>query len=51
MMIAGPATVNEGDTYTLALASYFPSAFTVSEWDVNWGDGSAVETFPEIPLA
>jgi len=43
---SGAASVNEGATYTLALSATDPGADTISQWDIDWGDGSAVETLP-----
>ncbi len=44
--IAGPADTNEGDTYTLTLASGDP---TTTQWTINWGD--SVQTVPGNPTS
>ena len=38
--IAGPATINEGATYTLTTTAGDP---TTSQWTIDWGDGSSPE--------
>ncbi len=42
LFISGPATVKEGETYTLSLSGTDTHAIT--EWTINWGDGSPPET-------
>ncbi len=37
--LSGPASVNEGATYTLGLAASDPGQ-TISSWQVDWGDGN-----------
>ena len=42
LAIGGNAAVNEGASYTLNLsASGDPGSDTISQWLINWGDGSA----------
>ncbi len=49
LTIAGqPDPVDERDTYTLSLASSDPGDDTISEWAIDWGDGT-VETFAGDP--
>ena len=43
---SGDASVAEGTRYELTLGAITdPGADTVTEWIVDWGDGSAIETF------
>ena len=49
LTISGDATVGEGGTYLLSLSSSDPGADTISQWDIDWGDGSAVETVAGNP--
>ncbi|QDT13384.1 VCBS domain-containing protein [Planctomycetes bacterium K23_9] len=49
LTISGAATVDEGATYTLNLASSDPGDDTITQWDINWGDGSPVETVAGDP--
>ena len=45
--VSGPSTSGEGATYDLTLATdASASAPTLDHWSVDWGDGSAVETYP-----
>ncbi len=45
--LSGDATVNENAVYSLTLGSILdPGNDTVTQWRINWGDGSAVESFP-----
>ncbi|MCY2953933.1 MAG: PKD domain-containing protein [Planctomycetota bacterium] len=39
--ITANPSVNEGDTYSLTLASSDPGADTISAWTINWGDGQS----------
>jgi uncharacterized delta-60 repeat protein len=41
--ISGSATVNEGSTYALNLAASDPGEDTISEWRIDWGDGSPAQ--------
>ncbi len=45
LTLSGPATATQGQTYTLTLSATDPGHDTVDRWDVNWGDGSPVETY------
>ena len=38
--ISGPSAINEGSTYTLTLSKSDPGADTISQWVINWGDGT-----------
>ncbi len=44
LAISGRSSVNEGSTYTLNLSSSDPGADTISQWTINWGDGTQVVT-------
>ena len=50
LTISGNATVDEGAVYTLNLASSDPGADTITEWEINWGDGN-VETVAGNPAS
>jgi hypothetical protein len=50
LTISGNASVAEGSTYTLHLASGDPGADTISSWTINWGDGST-QTVGGLPSA
>src|SRR5947207_7628482 len=41
--MSGLTNVNEGD-YQLTLSVQGAAGSTIAHWDVNWGDGSAVQT-------
>ncbi|SIO63445.1 PKD repeat-containing protein [Singulisphaera sp. GP187] len=43
--INGPPVTDEGATYTLNLSAIEPSVDTVYDWTIDWGDGTAPETF------
>ena len=43
LAISGASNVNEGDTYTLNLSSSDPGDDTITEWNIDWGDGSPIE--------
>ena len=48
--ISGASTVNEDATYTLNLsATGEPSNHPITSWTINWGDGSAPQTFTGNP--
>ncbi len=49
LAISGAASVNEGAEYTLNLSSSDPGADTITQWTINWGDGSAVQTVTGNP--
>ncbi len=38
LTISGAASVDEGATYTLSLASLDPGDDTIANWTINWGD-------------
>ncbi|MEE4110815.1 MAG: PKD domain-containing protein [Halieaceae bacterium] len=40
LTVSGPASVLEGEAYTLSLAATDPGADTVGSWEVDWGDGN-----------
>ncbi len=39
LSIDGAATIQEGSTYTLNLSASDPGTDTISEWEIDWGDG------------
>ena len=43
LTVTGAATATTGVPYTLQFGASDPGRDTVSEWRVNWGDGSAVQ--------
>ena len=49
LTISGASSVSEGAVYTLNLASSDPGTDTITQWTVNWGDGSAVQTVTGNP--
>lgn len=49
--ISGPASISVAQTYTLALAASEPLNETVSQWTINWGDGSAAQTISGNPAS
>ena len=40
LSLSGPGTVQTGDVYTLNLGATDPGTDTISQWDIDWGDGS-----------
>ena len=42
--VSGAPEVDLGDVYLLALAASDPGADTLSQWEINWGDGN-IESF------
>ncbi len=42
LAISGAADVNEGSSYTLSLSSSDPGTDTITQWTINWGDGTQV---------
>ncbi len=42
LAISGAASVNEGSTYTLNLSSSDPGADTITQWTINWGNGTQI---------
>src|SRR5262245_4557821 len=58
VLISGPSTVAEAPanpaetsygTYTLNLAAVDPENDPVSQWTIDWGDGTPVQTLPGNP--
>ena len=46
ILLAGAHNVDEGSPYDLTLGAITdPGADTVTQWIVNWGDGTPAETF------
>jgi hypothetical protein len=41
LSLGGATSVNEGAPYTLSLGTTDPGPDTVSQWVINWGDGSS----------
>ncbi|MBW2695787.1 MAG: SMP-30/gluconolactonase/LRE family protein [Deltaproteobacteria bacterium] len=48
LSVSGATSVVEGATYTLNLAAADPGNDTITEWTINWGDGS-IETLSGNP--
>ncbi|MCU0923119.1 MAG: hypothetical protein MUF16_22830, partial [Burkholderiaceae bacterium] len=44
--VTGAATATSGVPYVLTLGASDPGLDTISEWRIDWGDGSAVEVLP-----
>src|SRR6185312_2223847 len=42
LAISGASDVNEGSPYTLNLSSFDPGTDTITQWTINWGDGTQV---------
>ncbi|MFQ5980489.1 MAG: PKD domain-containing protein [Candidatus Heimdallarchaeota archaeon] len=40
LTLSGPLSVPEGADYTLSLSASGPGAETISEWTIDWGDGT-----------
>ncbi len=40
LIISGPASIDEGSTYTLGLSAADAGDDTISKWTIDWGDGS-----------
>jgi hypothetical protein len=40
---SGPASVNEGSSYTLQLSAIDPQSLPVASWLIDWGDGSSAQ--------
>src|SRR5262245_7507219 len=53
VLISGPAQVGESNTqyapYTLNLAATDPENDPVTQWTIDWGDGSPAQTLPGNP--
>jgi hypothetical protein len=47
--ISGAAGTSQGDTYTLALSASEPLDQAVSQWTINWGDGSGAQALSGNP--
>jgi hypothetical protein len=41
LTLGGPSTGSEGTAYTLTLSESDPGADTITQWIINWGDGSS----------
>jgi fibronectin-binding autotransporter adhesin len=41
--------IAEGSTFTLNLSATDPGTDTISSWQINWGDGSALQNVPGNP--
>lgn len=48
LTLSGAASIDEGGTYTLDLASSDPGDDTIGQWTIDWGDGQ-VETISGNP--
>jgi uncharacterized delta-60 repeat protein len=42
LVISGAASVDEGDLYTLNLSSSDPGDDTITQWLIDWGDGTEI---------
>ena len=51
LTLSGAASVNEGALYTLTLARTDPGADTITQWTINWGDGSAAQVVTGNPTS
>lgn len=49
--ISGPSSVAAGDTYTLALSASEAPNQSVSQWTINWGDGSGAQVLSGNPAS
>src|SRR5262249_39499780 len=49
LSISGPTSITEGSLYTLNLSSSDPGSDTITQWVINWGDGSAAQTVTGNP--
>ena len=49
--LSGAPSVVEGSIYTLNLSSADPGDDTISQWEINWGDGSSPEIFLGNPAS
>ena len=43
--LAGADTATEGDTYTLTISATDPGTEYITQYHINWGDGTPVESF------
>ena len=51
LSISGAASVNAGALYTLNLTHADVGADTISKWNINWGDGTAVQEVTGNPTS
>ena len=42
--LSGPELIQQGTVYTLTLTPTDPGDDTISQWDIDWGDGSETDT-------
>lgn len=49
VVLNGPSTINEGSPYTLNLASSVAGSEPITGWNINWGDGTAVQNITGNP--
>jgi len=47
----GGTTAGEGTPFSLNLSSFDPGADTITQWDINWGDGSPPQVVAGNPSA
>ena len=40
LTLSGPAAADEGDLYALSFSAVDPGADTISQWRIDWGDGT-----------
>ncbi|MCC7473958.1 MAG: hypothetical protein IT425_01065 [Pirellulales bacterium] len=51
LALSGASTVAEGSLYTLNLSATDPGADTITQWTINWGDGSAAQVVSGNPTS
>lgn len=51
LTLSGPAEVRTGVAFQVGRSVSDPGQDTIASWNVNWGDGTPVETFPGNPLS
>src|SRR5262249_15497792 len=49
LTVTGAITVNKAATYVLNLASSDPGSDTITNWTINWGDGTAPQVVTGNP--
>jgi cyclophilin family peptidyl-prolyl cis-trans isomerase len=51
LSLSGASTVAEGATYSLGLSASGTDASSISQWTINWGDGSAAQVVSGSPAS
>jgi uncharacterized delta-60 repeat protein len=49
LTLSGDATTPEGASYTLNLSASDPGPDTITQWTIDWGDGSTIQTITGNP--